>query len=317
MSSEWSGNSKPAAAASQDEVKPWVRSKVRIKLSLTFDFLQAREINETYRKCRLFFSDSIILLFVVESESEDDLHRWVDYNDTMFRAEAHAVTNKQTSWKYNIMSLMHFLSDICSTPGCCIQLHFQPPPLLSASGRSGSFAASSKWAHHTELRPDHWFSKHLCLVFFREYLLIKFLFHDLSAVQLRRAWLLLSPKEPPSPSSSLQKSVSVLSPHHHLAQLMQRCLLSNFFSPSTTVPKPVLCAQPIETPQPPLSSRVGLSSEWDGSSQPKKFLDGVMNRSKVNIIRANTGYSQHTADWRTLTHVLFFFPLLAAFPYSD
>lgn len=75
MSSEWSGNSKPAAAASQDEVKPWVRSKVRIKLSLTFDFLQAREINETYRECRLFFSDSIILLFVVESESEDDLHR--------------------------------------------------------------------------------------------------------------------------------------------------------------------------------------------------------------------------------------------------
>ncbi|XP_073326192.1 tyrosine-protein phosphatase non-receptor type 22 [Pagrus major] len=42
--------------------------------------------------------------------------------------------------------------------------------------------------------------------------------------------------------------------------------------------KPALCPQPLETAQP--SSRVGLSSEWDGSSQPKKFLDGVMNRSK-------------------------------------
>lgn len=37
MSSEWSGDSKPAATASQDEVKPWVRSKVRVKVSLTSD----------------------------------------------------------------------------------------------------------------------------------------------------------------------------------------------------------------------------------------------------------------------------------------
>lgn len=42
--------------------------------------------------------------------------------------------------------------------------------------------------------------------------------------------------------------------------------------------KPALCPQLLETPHP--SPRVGLSSEWDGSSQPKKFLDGVMNRSK-------------------------------------
>lgn len=31
MSSEWCGNTKPAATASQNEVKPWLRSKVRIK----------------------------------------------------------------------------------------------------------------------------------------------------------------------------------------------------------------------------------------------------------------------------------------------
>ena len=31
MSSEWSGDSKPAASTSQNEMKPWLRSKVRIK----------------------------------------------------------------------------------------------------------------------------------------------------------------------------------------------------------------------------------------------------------------------------------------------
>lgn len=86
----------------------------------------------------------------------------------------------------------------------------------------------------------------------------------------------------------------------HAIQLMQRYLLSNwsaFFSPSTSVPKkPALCPQLLETPHP--SPRVGLSSEWDGSSQPKKFLDGVMNRSKVNIIRANTYSPAHSR----LTH---------------
>ncbi|KAK2851865.1 hypothetical protein Q5P01_008141 [Channa striata] len=38
------------------------------------------------------------------------------------------------------------------------------------------------------------------------------------------------------------------------------------------------CLQPLETAQP--LPNVGMSSEWDGSSQPKKFLDVVMSRSK-------------------------------------
>lgn len=43
MSSEWCGNTKPAAAASQNEMKPWLRSRVRIKslpadVWLTCDF---------------------------------------------------------------------------------------------------------------------------------------------------------------------------------------------------------------------------------------------------------------------------------------
>ncbi|XP_018537687.1 tyrosine-protein phosphatase non-receptor type 22 isoform X1 [Lates calcarifer] len=40
-----------------------------------------------------------------------------------------------------------------------------------------------------------------------------------------------------------------------------------------------LCPLPLETTQP--SPRVGMSSEWDGTSQPKKFLDVVMTRSKT------------------------------------
>ncbi|XP_056280104.1 tyrosine-protein phosphatase non-receptor type 22 isoform X2 [Pseudoliparis swirei] len=42
--------------------------------------------------------------------------------------------------------------------------------------------------------------------------------------------------------------------------------------------KTALCPQPLETTRP--SPSVGLSSEWDGTAQPKKFLDVVMNRSK-------------------------------------
>uniref|UniRef100_A0A8C2WNW5 protein-tyrosine-phosphatase n=1 Tax=Cyclopterus lumpus TaxID=8103 RepID=A0A8C2WNW5_CYCLU len=42
--------------------------------------------------------------------------------------------------------------------------------------------------------------------------------------------------------------------------------------------KTVLCPQPLEATRP--SPRVGLSSEWDGNAQPKKFLDVVMSRSK-------------------------------------
>ncbi|XP_034445783.1 tyrosine-protein phosphatase non-receptor type 22 isoform X1 [Hippoglossus hippoglossus] len=42
--------------------------------------------------------------------------------------------------------------------------------------------------------------------------------------------------------------------------------------------KPALWLQPSETAH--LSHRVGLSAEWDGNAQPKKFLDVVMSRSK-------------------------------------
>ncbi|XP_062248147.1 tyrosine-protein phosphatase non-receptor type 22 isoform X2 [Platichthys flesus] len=52
------------------------------------------------------------------------------------------------------------------------------------------------------------------------------------------------------------------------------------FNPQTVAvhEEPALWLQPSETAHP--SHRVGLSAEWDGNSQPKKFLDVVMSRSK-------------------------------------
>uniref|UniRef100_A0A3B3W224 protein-tyrosine-phosphatase n=2 Tax=Poecilia latipinna TaxID=48699 RepID=A0A3B3W224_9TELE len=45
--------------------------------------------------------------------------------------------------------------------------------------------------------------------------------------------------------------------------------------------------------------RVGMSSEWDGSSQPKKFLDAVMNRSKS--VRAKSSRSEPLSAFPQLT----------------
>ncbi|XP_040888778.1 tyrosine-protein phosphatase non-receptor type 22-like [Toxotes jaculatrix] len=44
--------------------------------------------------------------------------------------------------------------------------------------------------------------------------------------------------------------------------------------------------QPLETAQP--SSRVGTSSEWDGNSQPKKFFNAVMSRSKTVRVKSSS-----------------------------
>lgn len=41
--------------------------------------------------------------------------------------------------------------------------------------------------------------------------------------------------------------------------------------------------QPLEIAHP--STRVGISSEWDGTSQPKNFHDAVMSRSKVMVVK--------------------------------
>ncbi|XP_041802351.1 tyrosine-protein phosphatase non-receptor type 22 [Chelmon rostratus] len=61
--------------------------------------------------------------------------------------------------------------------------------------------------------------------------------------------------------------------------------------------KPALCPQPRQTTQTP--SRVGLSSEWDGTSQPKRFLDVVMSRSKS--VRAKSSRQEPLTAVRQLT----------------
>ncbi|XP_032413742.1 tyrosine-protein phosphatase non-receptor type 22 [Xiphophorus hellerii] len=52
--------------------------------------------------------------------------------------------------------------------------------------------------------------------------------------------------------------------------------------------------------------RVGMSSEWDGTSQPKKFLDAVMNRSKS--VRAKSSRSEPLSAFPQLTPL----PVVAA-----
>ncbi|KAM9351034.1 tyrosine-protein phosphatase non-receptor type 22 [Symphorus nematophorus] len=62
--------------------------------------------------------------------------------------------------------------------------------------------------------------------------------------------------------------------------------------------KPALCLRPPETTTQP-SPRVGVSSEWDGTAQPKKFLDVVMSRSKS--VRAKSSKPEPLTAARQLT----------------
>ncbi|XP_049921025.1 tyrosine-protein phosphatase non-receptor type 22 isoform X1 [Epinephelus moara] len=64
--------------------------------------------------------------------------------------------------------------------------------------------------------------------------------------------------------------------------------------------KTTLCPPPpLETTRP--SPRVGLSSEWDGTVQPKRFLDVVMSRSKS--VRAKSSKQEPlSAVWQVAPH---------------
>lgn len=64
--------------------------------------------------------------------------------------------------------------------------------------------------------------------------------------------------------------------------------------------------RPVSMEQTQLLPRVGMSSEWDGSSQPKKFLDVVMNRSKS--VRAKSSRSEPLSAFPQLTPL----PVVAA-----
>lgn len=72
----------------------------------------------------------------------------------------------------------------------------------------------------------------------------------------------------------------------------------SFILPTEELPeRAASCPRPSETTQP--SSRVGMSSEWDGTSQPKKFLDVVMSRSKS--VRAKSSRQETPPAVRQLT----------------
>ncbi|XP_054464701.1 tyrosine-protein phosphatase non-receptor type 22 [Anoplopoma fimbria] len=80
------------------------------------------------------------------------------------------------------------------------------------------------------------------------------------------------PLEPLTPPLLLQTEKSLTPP------LPDRTP-DSFFLPTEEIhERSALCSQPLEATRP--SPRVGMSSEWDGTAQPKKFLDVVMSRSK-------------------------------------
>ncbi|KAM6929959.1 LOW QUALITY PROTEIN: tyrosine-protein phosphatase non-receptor type 22 [Lycodopsis pacificus] len=79
------------------------------------------------------------------------------------------------------------------------------------------------------------------------------------------------PQEPPSPPLLPQTEESLTPP------LPDRTPESFILTTEEIHEKTALCPQPLATRHLP---RVGFSSEWDGTPQPKKFLDVVMSRSK-------------------------------------
>ncbi|XP_020314777.1 tyrosine-protein phosphatase non-receptor type 12-like isoform X3 [Oncorhynchus kisutch] len=53
------------------------------------------------------------------------------------------------------------------------------------------------------------------------------------------------------------------------------------------------CLQSLSSQTTTTQQRIGTSSEWSGNSQPKRFLDGIMNRSKS--VRAKSSRQEHLA----------------------
>ncbi|XP_037539735.1 tyrosine-protein phosphatase non-receptor type 22 [Nematolebias whitei] len=116
-----------------------------------------------------------------------------------------------------------------------------------------------------------------------------------------------------APSSTVQTFSAALDQHNppQLPQTVDHPALST----SDGTPGPVtLPTENIHSRSPPrpssigwtLSPRVGMSSEWDGTTQPRKFLDVVKKRSKS--VRAKGSKQEPLTSFQTLTPL----PVVAA-----
>ncbi|XP_054912824.1 tyrosine-protein phosphatase non-receptor type 22 [Poeciliopsis prolifica] len=107
-----------------------------------------------------------------------------------------------------------------------------------------------------------------------------------------------SPLVPTTPPPLLRTEDSLASP-------VAKRIPESFPLPAeTTQEKTLQC--PLSMGSTQALPRVGMSSEWDGSSQPKKFLDAVMNRSKS--VRAKSSRSEPLSAFPQLTPL----PVVAA-----
>ncbi|XP_070963584.1 tyrosine-protein phosphatase non-receptor type 22-like isoform X6 [Oncorhynchus clarkii lewisi] len=99
----------------------------------------------------------------------------------------------------------------------------------------------------------------------------------------------LSPPErltPPLPERTPESFMVVLQDGEHISSSPSQ---SSLLFDQNSAP----CLQSLSSQTTTTQQRIGTSSEWSGNSQPKKFLDGIMNRSKS--VRAKSSRQEHLA----------------------
>ncbi|XP_021421766.2 tyrosine-protein phosphatase non-receptor type 12 isoform X2 [Oncorhynchus mykiss] len=101
----------------------------------------------------------------------------------------------------------------------------------------------------------------------------------------------LSPPErltPPLPERTPESFMVVLQDGEHISSSPPPSQSSLAFDQNSAP-----CLQSLSSQTTTTQQRIGTSSEWSGNSQPKRFLDGIMNRSKS--VRAKSSRQEHLA----------------------
>ncbi|XP_020314778.1 tyrosine-protein phosphatase non-receptor type 12-like isoform X4 [Oncorhynchus kisutch] len=101
----------------------------------------------------------------------------------------------------------------------------------------------------------------------------------------------LSPPErltPPLPERTPESFMVVMQDGEHISSSPPPSQSSLAFDQNSAP-----CLQSLSSQTTTTQQRIGTSSEWSGNSQPKRFLDGIMNRSKS--VRAKSSRQEHLA----------------------
>ncbi|XP_035594838.2 tyrosine-protein phosphatase non-receptor type 12-like isoform X2 [Oncorhynchus keta] len=109
--------------------------------------------------------------------------------------------------------------------------------------------------------------------------------------------LTLSPPErltPPLPERTPESFMVVVQDGEHISSSPPRSQSSLAFDQNSAP-----CLQSLSSQTTTTQQRIGTSSEWSGNSQPKRFLDGIMNRSKS--VRAKSSRQEHLVTVHLVT----------------